>query len=99
MNLTGAMVVGLSSGLSLAGFLLVILAYAGYGAYLLRTGLLRAPVERSARLYLVALLATVAWGGAGLLDLGSSKVFSWHLATALDQLRYGAWIKIGRAHV
>ena len=92
MNLTGSMVVGLSSGLSLAGYLLVILAYAGYGAYLLRSGLLRAPVERSARPYLLAVLATVGWGAAELLDLGSSKVFTWHLATALDQLRYGAWV-------
>ena len=92
MNLTGSMVVGLSSGLSLAGYLLVILAYAGYGAYLLRSGLLRAPVERSARPYLLAVLATVGWGAAELLDLGSNKVFTWHLATALDQLRYGAWV-------
>ena len=92
MNLTGAMTVGLASGLPLAGYLLVILAYAGYAAYLLRGGLLRAPVERSAWPYLVAVLATVAWGAAGLLDLGSSKVFTWHLVTALDQLRYGAWI-------
>ena len=91
MNLAGAVDLGLSSGLPLAGYVLVILAYAAYAVVLVRGGLLRAPVERSARPYVLAVLATVAWAIAGLLDLGSSKVFTWHLATAMDQLRYGAW--------
>lgn len=91
MNLGGAIDLGLPSGLPLAGYVLVILAYAAYAVVLVRGGLLRAPVERSARPYVLAVLATVAWAIAGLLDLGSSKVFTWHLATAMDQLRYGAW--------
>ena len=83
---------GLADGLAWAGFGLVLLAHAAYAGYLLYTGLLRRPFERTAVPYLVAVLATAAWGLAGLIDLGSSKVITWHLATAFDQLRYGAWI-------
>ena len=90
-GLADSLVSGLPWGLSLAGYFLVLLAHAVYGAYLLRTGLLRRPVEPSALPFLVAVLATVAWGLAGLLDLASSKVFTWHLALLFDQLRYGAW--------
>lgn len=83
---------GLADGLAWAGFGLVLLAHAAYAGYLLYTGLLRRPVERAALPYLLAVLATMAWGLAGLVDLGSSKLLTWHLATAFDQLRYGAWI-------
>ncbi len=82
---------GLPWGLPLAGFALVALAHAAYAVFLLQTGLLRRPVERSALPYLLAVLATVAWGIAGLLDLGSSKLVYRHLAIFFDQLRYGAW--------
>ena len=83
---------GLADGLAWAGFGLVFLAHAAYAVYLLYAGLLRRPLERAALPFLAAVLATAAWGLAGLIDLGSSKVITWHLATAFDQLRYGAWI-------
>ena len=82
---------GLPWSLSLAGLLLVLLAHAAYAVYLLRTGLLRRPVEPSALPFFVAVLATAAWGGAGLIDLASTKVVTWHLALLVDQLRYSAW--------
>ena len=83
---------GLADGLAWAGFGAVLLAHAAYAGYLLYAGLLRRPLERAALPFLAAVLATAVWGLAGLIDLGSSKVVTWHLATAFDQLRYGAWI-------
>ncbi len=86
-----ALPAGLGWGLPQSGFALAVLAFSAYAATLLRSGLLSPPVERSARPYLLAVLATVAWALAGLADLGSRKVVFWHLAAALDLLRYGAW--------
>ncbi|NDG39015.1 MAG: PEP-CTERM system histidine kinase PrsK [Betaproteobacteria bacterium] len=77
--------------LPLAGFTLVVLAYGGHAAHLLQTGLLRRPAEPRAMLYLLALLATLGWGAAAGLDLGSAKRLAWHLALLFDQLRYIAW--------
>ena len=82
---------GLEAGLSVAGFALVLLSYAAYAIYLWRSGLLRAPVDRSAPWLLGAVLASAAWGAAGLADLGSSKLLYRHLAVVFDQLRYAAW--------
>ena len=79
-------------GLAFAGFALVAAAHAAYGVFLLRSGLLRRPVERSAPWYLLAVLATLAWGLTGLIDLGSSKVLYRHLSVFFDQLRYAAWV-------
>ena len=86
-----ALSAGLGWGQPQAGFALAALAFSAYAATLLRSGLLRAPVERSARPYLLAVLASVAWALAGLADLGSSKLLYWHLAAAFDLLRYAAW--------
>ena len=83
--------VGLPMGLRLAGFALLALVHLGYAIFLLRSGLLRRPLDRSALWYLMAVLATVAWGVAGLFDLGSSKVVFRHLAVFFDQLRYVGW--------
>ena len=82
---------GLPMGLPLAGFALVVLAHAAYAAYLVHAGLLRRPIERSAWPFMLAVLATVAWGVMGLVDLQSTKRWTWHLALFFDQLRYGAW--------
>ena len=84
----------LTAGLSLAGFVLVLLAYAAYAVFLLRTGLLRRPAERSAWPFMLAVLATVAWGAAGLADVGSNKVIFAHLALFFDELRYVAWVVV-----
>ena len=83
---------GLAGGLPLAGFGLVVLAYLGYAVFLLRSGLLKPPRDRSALWFLVAVLASAAWGLAGLADLGSTKILFRHLAVFFDQMRYAAWI-------
>ena len=67
------------------------MVYGGHAAHLLQTGLLRRPAEPRAKLYLLALLATLGWAAAAALDLGSTKRLPWHLALLLDQLRYIAW--------
>ncbi len=81
-----------ADGLAAIGLLLVAALHAGYAVYLWRSGLLRQTPDRSARVFLLAVLATAAWGVAGWVDLGSSKRFTWHLALLFDQLRYGAWL-------
>ena len=81
-----------SGGLAALGLALVALLHAAYATYLLRSGLLRQSQDRPAQLYLLAVLATAAWGLAGWIDLDSSKRVSWHLALLLDQLRYAAWL-------
>ena len=80
-----------NAGLQAAGFGLVALLYGGYVVHLARSGLLRAPVDRAALWFAAAVLATVAWGLAGLADQISTKLLTWHVALALDQLRYAAW--------
>ena len=82
---------GLDMGLPVAGFGLVLVSYAAYAAYLLRTGLLRAPVDRAAIWLLMAVLASAAWGAVGLADLGSTKLLFRHLAVVFDHARYAAW--------
>jgi putative PEP-CTERM system histidine kinase len=82
---------GLAGGLAITGFGLVALAHAAYAVHLVRAGLLRRPVEHSAIAFLLAVLATVAWGLMGLIDLGSTKRVTWQLALLFDQLRCGAW--------
>ena len=82
---------GLPVGLPQLGFGAVALVYLGFGLHLLRTGLLRGLVEGAARLFLLAVLGTAAWGLSGLVDLASTKRFTWHLALLLDQARYLAW--------
>ena len=81
-----------SGGLAALGLVLVALLHAAYAAFLLRSGLLRQPQDRPAQLYLLAVLATAAWGLVGWIDLDSSKRLSWHLALLFDQLRYAAWL-------
>lgn len=73
-------------GLPLAGFVLVVLAY---GAHAVQQ--MRRPAGPLAGLYLLALLATLGWGVASAVDLGSAKRLSWHLALMFDQLRCAAW--------
>ncbi len=81
----------LAVGLAWVGYALVALAHAAYGAYLLRAGTLRRPVEGAPAALVLAVLATLLWGLAALVDLKSIQVLSWHLALAFDQLRYLAW--------
>ena len=83
---------GLAGGLPLAGFGLVLLAYLGYAVFLLHGGLLKPPRDRSAPWFLGAVLASAAWGLAGLADLASTKILFRHLAVLFDQLRYVAWV-------
>ena len=80
-----------NQGLQAAGFALVAMLYLVYAGHLLRKGLLAQGTDRTARWFLLAVLCTVAWGTAGLADLFSTKLFSWHAALALDQLRYACW--------
>ncbi|OYV02490.1 MAG: histidine kinase [Burkholderiales bacterium PBB5] len=80
-----------NSGLLASGFSLVLLAHAVYGAHLVHSGHLRPPRSASAWVYFAAVVLSALWGAASLLDLFSSKQLSWHLAVALDHLRYAAW--------
>ena len=80
-----------NAGLQAAGYALVALLYASYAVHLLRGGLIKRPLDRAALWFAGAVLATVAWGLAGLADQASTKRFTWHLALAFDQLRYAAW--------
>ncbi len=82
---------GLAVGLALTAYALVALAHAAYGAYLFHSGALQRPIDRPALTFFLAVLGTAAWGLLGLIDLGSTKVFTWHLALLFDQLRYVAW--------
>jgi len=79
-------------GLPVVGFALVALANAAYAVYLWRAGLLRRPLDRAALPFFAAVLATLAWGAMSLVDLGSTKRFTWHLALLFDQCRYAAWV-------
>jgi len=79
-----------AASLQAAGFALVALVYGGYVWQLLRTGLLQQPISGSARAFFAAMVATTAWGLAGLADLFSSKLITWHLALLFDQLRHAA---------
>jgi len=79
------------SGVQAAGFALVAVLHLAYALHLLRRGLLHQGADRSARWFIAALFASVAWGATGLADLYSSKLFTWHLALAFDQLRYACW--------
>ncbi len=81
-----------NTGLQAAGFALVAVLHLLYAAYLLRGGLLRQGADRSAQWFMAAVLATAGWGLAGLVDLVSTKVLTWHLSLALDQLRDAAWV-------
>ena len=85
---------GLSEGLPFAGFVLVVLAYSAYGVFLLQTGLLRRPTDRAAWPFMLAVVSTVAWGAAGLADVGSTKLVFAHLAQLCDELRYVAWVLV-----
>ena len=81
-----------AASLQAAGFALVALVYGGYVWQLLRTGLLKQPVSGSALAFISAMVASAAWGLAGLADLFSSKLITWHLALLFDQLRYAAMV-------
>ena len=81
-----------STGLALTGYLLVVLACAGFGVQIARSGLLRRPLDGAVPALIVAVAATAAWGALALADLWSDKRWPWHLAVACDQLRYAAWI-------
>jgi putative PEP-CTERM system histidine kinase len=81
-----------NAGLQAAGFALVAVLHLLYAAFLLRGGLLRRGADRSAQWFMAAVLVTTGWGLAGLVDLVSTKLLTWHLALAFDQLRYVAWI-------
>ncbi|MDH4393689.1 MAG: PEP-CTERM system histidine kinase PrsK [Aquabacterium sp.] len=80
-----------NTGLQAAGFGLVALLYAAYAAHLVRGGLLRKPSDRAALWFTTAVLVTAAWGLTGMVDQVSTKLATWHLALAFDQLRYAAW--------
>ena len=72
---------------------MVLLSYLAYGVYLRRAELLHLPAAPSSlpRSMMVAVLASAAWGAAGLADVLSSKLLAWHLAVVLDHVRYAAW--------
>ena len=89
--ITDAVNAGQDNELILAGFVLLTLAYGAYAVFLVRGGQLLASGERSAAVYLAAVLATVAWGAVSLADLWSVKRVTWHLALLFDQLRFVAW--------
>ena len=78
-------------GLTLAGFLILSLAYGAYAVYLYRSGLLQARDEPTGTLYFAAVVTTAVWGLLSLVDLWSVKRLTWHLVLLFDQLRYAAW--------
>lgn len=79
------------TGLPALGFAAAAAAHLLYGGQLLKTGQLKAPRSRAAGWYVAAIALTAAWALASLADLFSVKQISWHLAVALDQLRFAAW--------
>ncbi len=83
---------GLNWGLPLAGFGLVAAAYAAYAVFLVRAGLLKGPSDPAAPWYFGAVLVTVLWALAGLVDLGSTKLLFRHLGIFFDHARYAAWV-------
>ncbi|MDE2566893.1 MAG: PEP-CTERM system histidine kinase PrsK [Burkholderiales bacterium] len=83
--------VGLTVSLALVSFALVAASYALYALALLRARPADAAAQVPVRAQLAAVVATVAWALASLLDMASSKMLGWHLAWAFDQARYAAW--------
>ncbi len=79
-------------GLQATGFALVAMLHLLYAGHLLRSGLLQRGADSSAYWFVGAVLATLGWAAAGLADLFSTKLITWHLALAFDQLRYGCWV-------
>ncbi|HLL19573.1 MAG TPA: hypothetical protein VK439_12400, partial [Rubrivivax sp.] len=85
---------GVVMGVALTGFGLVVLGYVVYAAHLWHGKLLAklpVPSRWVPRSMLLAVLASAAWGAAGLMDVMSSKLLAWHLSVAFDHLRYAAW--------
>ena len=80
-----------ANGLALAGYGLVALVYLGFAGYLWRAQRWGLRNERAGQVFLAAIVVTAAWGLASLLDQGSSKRLTWHLALSLDQGRYALW--------
>ncbi len=85
---------GVAIGVALTGFGMVLFAYLSYAAHLRRAEqALSLPATPSSlpRSMMVAVLASAAWGAAGLADVLSSKLLAWHLSVVFDHLRYAAW--------
>ncbi|MDE2082511.1 MAG: PEP-CTERM system histidine kinase PrsK [Burkholderiales bacterium] len=82
---------GLTVGLAQVSFALVAATYALYGAWLLRGRRDEAAARAPAHALLAAVLGTVAWSLASLVDMASTKMLGWHLAWCFDQWRYAAW--------
>ena len=65
-----------AAGLQASGFALVALLHAVYAVHLLRSGLLKRPLDPSGVWFIAAVLATVGWGAVGLSDQFSRKLFT-----------------------
>lgn len=72
-------------------FGLVGITYLAFVLRLLQLGYVSAPRERPKVLLLVAVGATVVWGGAGLALVWTREPVYWLVSALADMFRYGAW--------
>ena len=77
--------------LALWGFLAATLAYGGLALRLLASGYHRAATQVAGRRFLIAIVASAAWGAAGLAVALAADTVPAALASIADLLRYAAW--------
>ena len=73
------------------GFGAVAAGYLSYAAWLVKRGRIVLRADIAGPLYFGAVLFTGLWGAMSLVDLSSTKIWTWHAAEQLDQLRYLVW--------
>lgn len=77
--------------LTVWSFALVGVTYLAFFLRLLQLGYLSSPRELPKVLLLVAVGATVVWGGAGLVLIWTREPIYWLVSALADMFRYGAW--------
>lgn len=74
-----------------AGFAAVCAGHLIYVAWLAARSRAERPLSAATALYLLAVACTGLWGLMALVDLASTKLWTWHAAEQLDQMRYAFW--------
>ena len=80
-----------AADLTVYGYALATLAYAGFAGYLLHRSFLRRHGERASAAFFAAVLASALWAAASLWDTLSHKTAPAYLASMFDLARYGLW--------
>ena len=73
------------------GFGAIAAGYLSYAAWLAKRGRIGWRTDIAGPLYFWAVVFTGLWGAMSLVDLGSTKIWTWHTAEQLDQFRYLVW--------